>query len=186
MDDLTSKIEELNNNLSILQTNYMQNNANIVKLFSYILNKLNYLENNVSNSESSYVKNEISEVKEYIKNSVNNASADLKKMLEDESNKTSLRIGNIENKCKPANNYIIIDTTDSVWMKFSKVRKFFYMLFHFRKICRQLENEHYALEEAVKIEAENQKINEEIKQQQEEQSKINARNEIKNILNHVK
>ena len=194
MEDINKQISELSNMISAIKVTLEQNNINCTKIFSYILNKIDDIESRISTIESSQtnsndVINDTKSELETLQTDIQKSKDIIKTNNDNFSRITATinsRLDDIESKCLDTNGYVIIDKSNNTFEKLNKIKKFFYVVFHYRKIKKAEQEAIRKQEEAKRLE-EQRKIEEQKRLEKEkEENKIKTRNEIKNILKQTK
>lgn len=191
MEDIKRQLELLNSSVNNLQNALEQANVNNTKIFTWIINKMADIEAEMNKMKETYSA-DMSNINDKLP-SIEKLNNDIKTLRQDftNSNKSiseeyfalEKRIIELESKCLSAQRYLLIDKTESPWLDFSRIRKFFYTLFHWRKLKEIERRNQEIIEASIKAEIENKKMLEEKRRKEEEAAKINACNEMKNILN---
>lgn len=200
LEELSKKIIEINDILA-------KNNQNTAKLMTYVINNLNDL-----SAELNEVKDQIKTINDDIiaikENSSDSSIIEEKnkeidaKLFEfgeiiikstDNIDKLSKKIDSIiDTYCINANDYLFINK-NSDYENMSKFRKFWYIMFNYRKIRKEeldkkeLEKLKVQQEELRRKEEERKKLKIEKKRAEAERKrKEAAKKEIENILNDIK
>lgn len=200
LEELSKKIIEINDILA-------KNNQNTAKLMTYVINNLNDL-----SAELNEVKDQIKTINDDIiaikENSSDSSIIEEKnkeidaKLFEfgeiiikstDNIDKLSKKIDSIiDTYCINANDYLFINK-NSDYENMSKFRKFWYIMFNYRKIRKEeldkkeLEKLKVQQEELRRKEEERKKLEIEKKRAEAERKKKEAaKKEIENILNDIK
>lgn len=187
MNSIDTQISEIRDAMKGISAQIEQNSNNNVKIFSYILNKIDDIEKTISvlqsehndvssridDSNSSFNKqmSTINESLNGIKSSITKISA-----LDNQMADLKCKISSIENRCLSYDSFIVVDKSDIEWKTVSKIREFFYFLFNWRKIKNAEEQTKKQAEEEHKAAIQKQ-IND------EETRKRQAKEKIKDILN---
>jgi hypothetical protein len=200
LEELSKKIIEINDILA-------KNNQNTAKLMTYVINNLNDLsaELNEVKDQIKTINDDVIAIKEnssdssIIKEKNKEIDAKLSEFGEiiikstDNIDKLSKKIDSIiDTYCINANDYLFINK-NSDYENMSKFRKFWYIMFNYRKIRKEelekkeLEKLKVQQEELRRKEDERKKLEMEKKRAEAERKrKEAAKKEIENILNDIK
>ena len=200
LEELSKKISEINDILA-------KNNQNTAKLMTYVINNLNDLsaELNEVKDQIKTINDDVIAIKEnssdssIIEEKNKEIDAKLSEFGEiiikstDNIDKLSKKIDSIiDTYCINANDYLFI-SKNSDYENMSKFRKFWYIMFNYRKIRKEelekkeLEKLKVQQEELRRKEDERKKLEMEKKRAEAERKrKEAAKKEIENILNDIK
>lgn len=191
MEDIKRQLELLNSSVNNLQNALEQANANNTKIFTWIINKMVDIEAEMNKIKETYSVDmsninaklpSIEKLNNYIE-TFRQDFTNSNKSISEEYSSLEKQIIELESKCLSTQRYLLVDKTESPWLDFSRIRKFFYTLFHWRKLKEIERRNQEIIEASIKAETENKKLLEEKRRKEEEEAKINARNKMKNILN---
>lgn len=186
MNAIDTQLSEIRDAMKVISAQIEQNSSNNVKIFSYILNKIDDIEKTISelrgelssvssknNDSNSAFNAKVASMSE----SINGIKRDISRLSSIENNVSNLKnkVSDVENRCLSHDSFIVVDKSDIEWKTVSKIRKFFYFLFNWRKIKKAEEQARILAEKEQ--EAEKQK-----KILEEETRKRQAKEKIKDIL----
>ena len=186
MNAIDTQLSEIRDAMKAISAQIEQNSNNNVKIFSYILNKIDDIEKTISelqgelssvSSKTNDSNNAFNAKVASMSESINGIKKDISRLSSIENNMSNLKnkVSDIENRCLSHDSFIAVDKSDLEWKNVSKIRKFFYFLFNWRKIKKA--EEHARILAEKEQEAEKQK-----KILEEETRKRQAKEKIKDIL----
>lgn len=195
MNDILDKI---NTTISDLSTSFGENKKKTDSILMYLIKNINTLDEERKKHEE-----EISSLKEQIKRlntTIDSLKVEANNKAEETIKKTNNALNDMNNKIAEVkkstdeimshvlsgDSFVVIDKNDPQFAKWNRMKRFFYLMFHYNKVKR-IEKEKAEAEEQERMRKEQEEL--ERKRQlelMEEEKKQEKMNEIKNILNSAK